>query len=242
MLADGLFERFPCDEIYGMHNTPNGRPGTVGICKGPAMAGASFFDITIQGKGSHAAMPHQSRDPLVIASDLVGSIQTILSRNVAPLETCVLSVTQIHSGSAYNIVPDTATLAGTIRYFKQEVFDLADRRMRELCSGFATAYDVEITLDNRNTFDVLINDEKLSEAYLEAAEDIVGKENISGTQEPATGSEDFADMLNVVPGAYCRIGHSGTTGLHNPSFFLDPNVLPVGASVMARIVERRLSK
>jgi hippurate hydrolase len=114
--------------------------------------------------------------------------------------------------------------------------------MRELCSGFATAYDVEITLDNRNTFDVLINDEKLSEAYLEAAEDIVGKENISGTQEPATGSEDFADMLNVVPGAYCRIGHSGTTGLHNPSFFLDPNVLPVGASVMARIVERRLSK
>ena len=117
MLADGLFERFPCDEIYGMHNTPNGRPGTVGICKGPAMAGASFFDITIQGKGSHAAMPHQSRDPLVIASDLVGSIQTILSRNVAPLETCVLSVTQIHSGSAYNIVPDTAKLAGTIRYF-----------------------------------------------------------------------------------------------------------------------------
>jgi len=242
MLADGLFERFPCDEIYGIHNTPNGEPGTVGICKGPAMAGASFFDITIQGKGSHAAMPHQSRDPLVIASDLVGSIQTVLSRNVAPLETCVLSVTQIHSGSAYNIVPDTATLAGTIRYFKKEVFDLVDLRMRELCSGFATAYGVEITLDNRNTFDVLVNDEKLSEAYLEAAEDIVGKENISGTQEPATGSEDFADMLNVVPGAYCRIGHSGTTGLHNPSFFLDPSVLPVGASVMARIIERRLSK
>jgi hippurate hydrolase len=242
MLADGLFERFPCDEIYGMHNTPNGQPGTVGICKGPAMAGASFFDITIQGKGSHAAMPHQSRDPLVIASDLVGSIQTVLSRNVAPLETCVLSVTQIHSGSAYNIVPDTATLAGTIRYFKQEVFDLVDLRMRELCSGFATAYGVEITIDNRNTFDVLVNDEKLSDAYLEAAVDIVGKHNISGTQEPATGSEDFADMLKVVPGAYCRIGHSGTTGLHNPSFFLDPSVLPVGASVMARIVERRLSK
>ena len=113
--------------------------------------------------------------------------------------------------------------------------------MRELCSGFAAAYGVEITLDNRNTFDVLVNDEKLSEAYLEAAEDIVGKENISGIQEPATGSEDFADMLNIVPGAYCRIGHSGMTGLHNPSFFLDPNVLPVGASVMARIVERRLS-
>lgn len=240
MLADGLFDRFPCDEIYGMHNSPNGEPGTVGICKGPAMAGASFFDITVQGKGSHAAMPQQSKDPLVIASALVGNIQTVLSRNVAPLDTCVLSVTQIHAGAAYNVVPDTATLAGTIRYFKQEVCDLAEKRMRELCAGFATAYDVEITIDQRNVFDVLMNDADLSEAYLEAAADIVGKENISGTDEPATGSEDFADMLKVVPGAYCRIGHSGTTGLHNPSFFLDPEVLPVGASVMARIVECRL--
>tara|TARA_B100000925_G_scaffold117138_1_gene86927 strand:- start:2559 stop:3722 length:1164 start_codon:yes stop_codon:yes gene_type:complete len=242
MLNEGLFERFPCDEIYGLHNSPNGKPGTVGICKGTAMAGASFFDITVQGKGSHAAMPHQSRDPLVITSDLVGSMQTILSRNIPPLETCVLSITQIHSGSAYNIVPDTATLAGTIRYFKKEICDLAEQRMREVCSGFANAYGVEIDIDLRNTFDVLINDPTLSDAYLEAAEDIVGRDNISGTEEPATGSEDFADMLNVVPGAYCRIGHSGTTGLHNPSFFLDPNILPVGASVMARIVERRLSQ
>ncbi len=241
MLADGLFDRFPCDEVYGMHNAPNGQPGTVGICKGAAMAGASFFDITIQGKGSHAAMPQQSRDPLVIASALVGSLQTILSRNVAPLDTCVLSVTQLHSGSAYNIVPDTATLAGTIRYFKDEVCELAETRMRELCEGFAKAYGVEIHIDLRNIFDVLMNDADLSDAYLEAAEDIVGRENISGTDEPATGSEDFADMLKVIPGAYCRIGHSGTTGLHNPSYFLDPELLPVGASVMARIVERRLA-
>lgn len=240
MLADGLFDRFPCDEIYGMHNMPNGEPGKVGICKGAAMAGASFFDISIQGKGSHAAMPHQSRDPLVIASALVGSLQTILSRNVAPLDTCVLSVTQIHSGSAYNVVPDTASLAGTIRYFKDDVCEMAETRMRELCDGFATAYGVNINIDLRNIFDVLMNDTDMSDAYMEAAADIVGHENISGTDEPATGSEDFADMLKVVPGAYCRIGHSGTTGLHNPSFFLDPEVLPVGASVMARIVERRL--
>jgi hippurate hydrolase len=240
MIADGLFDRFPCNEVYGMHNSPNGKPGTIGICKGTAMAGASFFDITIQGKGSHAAMPQQSRDPLVIASALVGSLQTILSRNVAPLDTCVLSVTQLHSGSAYNIVPDTATLAGTIRYFKDDVIKLAETRMRELCAGFAVAYGVEIHIDLRNIFDVLVNDADLSDAYLEAATDIVGKDNISGTDEPATGSEDFADMLKLVPGAYCRIGHSGTTGLHNPSFFLDPDILPVGASVMARIVERRL--
>lgn len=240
MIRDGLFDRFPCDEVYGMHNSPNGTPGSVGICKGAAMAGASFFDITVQGKGSHAAMPHQSRDPLVIASDLVGSLQTILSRNVAPLDTCVLSVTQLHAGAAYNVVPDTATLAGTIRYFKDEVCTLAETRMRELCAGFAVAYGVTINIDVRNVFDVLMNDSELSDAYMEAAADIVGRENISDTDQPATGSEDFADMLKVIPGAYCRIGHSGTTGLHNPSFFLDPEVLPVGASIMARIVERRL--
>jgi hippurate hydrolase len=241
MLKEGLFDRFACDEIYGMHNAPNGKPGTVGICKGAAMAGASFFDITVQGKGSHAAMPHQSRDPLVIASALVGSLQTILSRNVAPLDTCVLSVTQLHAGSAYNVVPDSATLAGTIRYFKDEVCALAESRMRELCDGFAKAYGVDIHVELRHVFDVLMNDADLSDAYLEAAADIVGVENVSDKEEPATGSEDFADMLKVIPGAYCRVGHSGTTGLHNPSFFLDPDLLPVGASIMARIVERRLT-
>jgi len=212
----------------------------VGICKGGAMAGVSFFDIIIQGKGSHAAMPQQSRDPLVIASALVGQFQTIVSRNVPPLQTCVLSVTQIHAGSAYNIVPDMASLAGTIRYFSDAVRDLAETRMKELCDGFASAYGVNIRLDLRNIFDVLMNDADLSDAFLEAASDIVGAGNISGTDDPATGSEDFADMLKVVPGAYCRVGHSGTVGLHNPGFFLDPEILPVGASIMARIIERRL--
>ncbi len=240
MLADGLFDKFPCDELYGMHNAPNGQPGKVGICKGAAMAGASFFDIIIQGKGSHAAMPQQSRDPLVVAAALVEQFQTIVSRNVPPLETCVLSVTQIHAGSAYNIVPDTATLAGTIRYFSDEVRELAGTRMQQLCDGLAIAYGVSISLDLRNIFDVLMNDADLSDAYLEAASDIVGAENISGTDAPATGSEDFSDMLKLVPGSYCRVGHSGTVGLHNPGFFLDPEILPVGASIMARIIERRL--
>ena len=241
MIADGLFDRFPCDEVYGMHNSPSGDPGKVGICKGAAMAGASFFDITVQGKGSHAAMPHQSRDPLVIASTLVSSLQTILSRNVSPLDTCVLSVTQLHAGSAYNVVPDTATLAGTVRYFKDEVCALAETRMRELCDGIAKAYDVEIRIDLRNVFDVLMNDASLSDAYLEAAQDIVGADNISGTDEPATGSEDFADMLKVVPGAYCMVGHTGDIALHNPAFVLGKEILPVGAAVMARMLEHRLS-
>ena len=240
MLAEGLFDRFPVDEVFGMHNYPNGTPGQVDICKGTAMAGASFFDIHIQGRGSHAAMPQASRDPVVIASALVSQIQSIVSRNVAPLDTCVVSVTQIHAGSAYNVVPDTATLAGTIRYFKDEVIELAEARMQELCDGIATAYGVDISLDLRNIFDVLINDDGLSDAYLEAAADIVGAENVSDQAAPATGSEDFADMLKVVPGAYCRVGHTGTVPLHNPGFMLDPELLPVGASIMARVVERRL--
>ena len=241
MLADGLFDRFPCDEIYGMHNFPNGTPGKVAICKGTAMAGAAFFDIHIQGKGSHAAMPHVSRDPVIVASALVGHLQTILSRNVGPMESCVVSVTQIHAGAAYNVVPDTATIAGTIRYFKDEVYDLAEQRMRDICDGLARAHGVEIAVELRNIFDVLVNDADLSYAYLQAAADVVGAENTTDTQPPVTGSEDFADMLKIVPGAYCVVGHAGTQPLHNPGFVLDPDILPIGASIMARVVERRMA-
>lgn len=240
MLADGLFEKFPCDEVYGMHNWPNGQPQKFGIVKGAAMAGASFFDIHIKGKGSHGAMPQDSRDPLIIAASLTGDIQTIVSRNVAPLDSCVVSVTQLHAGSAYNVVPDTATLAGTIRYFKDEVCELAERRMKELCAGFAQAYGVEITCETRNIFNVLQNDTELSEAYMEAAGDIVGTENVVERMEPVTGSEDFADMLRVVPGAYCTLGHAGNVPVHNPKFQIDTDILPVGASIMARVLERRL--
>ena len=240
MMEQGLFQKFPCDELYGMHNAPNGRPGRFEICKGRAMAGAAFFDIVISGLGSHAALPHQSRDPIVIASGLVSQIQSIVSRNVAPLETCVLSVTQIHAGSAYNVVPGTATLAGTIRYFEQEVYETATQRLQALCDGFATAFDVDVALELRPLFKVLKNDHNLSQAYLEAASDIVGPENVSIQVAPDTASEDFADMLQVVPGAYCRVGHSGTMPLHNPQFTLGKEILPVGASIMARLVETRL--
>ena len=241
MLADGLFQRFSCDEVYGMHNSPNTAPGSVGICKGAAMAGAAFFDITITGRGSHAAMPQQSRDALVIAASLVGQLQTIVSRNVAPLDTCVLSVTKLNAGTAYNVVPETAHIGGTIRYFKDEVYATAETRMKEICAGVALSYGVEVDCQLRNVFDVLVNDDALSDAYMQAAADIVGAENIETGIQPATGSEDFADMLKVVPGAYCRIGHTGTLPLHNPGFVLGTEVLPVGAAIMARIVERRLA-
>lgn len=240
MIAEGLFQRFPVDEVYGMHNTPNGQPGRAAICKGAAMAGASFFDITVTGKGSHAAMPQQSRDALVIASALVGQFQTILGRNMPPLESGVLSVTQIHAGSAYNVVPETAQVAGTVRFFKPEVRDLIQTRMREICEGFAMGFGVTIDIQFREIFDVLLNDDALSDEWTAAAADVVGADHVRDDAEPMTGSEDFADMLQIVPGAYGTVGHAGTVPLHNPGFVLDPAILPVGASIYARLIERRL--
>ncbi|MEM9966787.1 MAG: M20 aminoacylase family protein [Pseudomonadota bacterium] len=240
MLADGLFDKFPCDEIFGMHNTPNGKPGRVGICKGQAMAGAAFFDITVKGRGSHAARPSDSKDALIIAASLATEMQTILSRNVPAQEVVVISITQLHAGAAYNVVPETARLAGTIRYFDDDMYALAAERMKTLCKGMALAHDVDIQIDLRNVFDVLVNDDELSDVYMQAAGDIVGEENLDRHAPPVTGSEDFADMLRVIPGAYCTIGHAGTMPLHNPEFTLDPSILPIGASIMARVVERRL--
>ena len=240
MLADGLFERFPCDEIYGMHNNPLAPPEEFGIKPGPAMAGATFFDITINGVGSHGAMPHHSRDPIVIASALVQNLQSIVSRNVEATEPAVFSVTQIHSGSAYNVVPDKAVISGTIRYFSDHVRDVIHQRAEKICAGFAEAYEVEIIADLRPTFDVLMNDADLAEAYREAAGEIVGAAKATVTKDLMTGSEDFADMLKVVPGAYCTLGHKGDVPVHNPGFLLDDDMLPVGASIMARIVEKRM--
>lgn len=240
MIADGLFQRFPMDEVYGMHNQPNGQPNRAMICKGAAMAGASFFDIAVTGKGSHAAMPQQSRDALVVASALVGQFQTILGRNMPALDQAVLSVTQIHAGSAYNVVPETAQIAGTIRFFRPEVRDLMQTRMREICDGFAVAYGVQIDVTFNEIFDVLLNDDTLADEWVAAAADVVGADNVTDDSPPFTGSEDFADMLQIVPGAYGNLGHAGTVPLHNPGFVLDPEILPVGASIYARLIERRL--
>jgi hippurate hydrolase len=239
MLADDLFGRFPCDEVYGMHNNPNGKPNQIGVKPGEAMAGADFFDFHIRGFGSHAAMPQMSRDPILIASAFVQQLQSVVSRNVPPTEPLVLSVTQIHAGAAYNVIPTEATISGTMRYFNPEVADMVRQRMRDLAKGMGTAYGVEIEFANREIFDVLVNDEKLSHVMLDIAKDVVGEDHVSVTPNVRTGSEDFADMLRVVPGAYCTVGHSGTVPLHNDGFMLDEDILPVGASIYARLVEKR---
>ena len=239
MIADGLFERFPCDEIYGLHNSPYDAPGKVGVRPGPAMAGANFFDITVTGKGSHAAGPEMGIDSLVIATGLVQQLQTIVSRNIAATAPVVLSVTQIHAGSAYNVIPETATIAGTVRYFDTAVADKVSERIRAICDGIARAHGATIEVDIRNVFDVLVNDDALAGGMIDAAQGLFGAENAGRKETLVMGSEDFADMLRVVPGAYCTIGHGGGVPLHNPGFVLDDSILPIGAALFARMVETR---
>ena len=239
MLADGLFERFPVDEIYGIHNSPYHEFGVVGVKPGPAMAGANFFDIRITGKGSHAAMPEVGRDPIVVTTALVQQLQTIVSRNLKPTEAAVLSVTRMQAGSAYNVIPETAEIAGTVRYFDDGAAEMISGRIREIAAGLAAAYGVEIAVEIRNVFDVLVNDAALSDAMAAAAAELVGAERAGLKADRVMGSEDFADMLRAAPGAYCTIGHKGDAPLHNPAYVFDDDALPLGASLLARMVETR---
>jgi amidohydrolase len=240
MIKDGLFEKFPCDEIYGLHNAPNLNLGEVAIFPGPAMAGADFFDIAITGYGGHGARPELSKDAVVIAMTLGQALQTIVSRNVAAAESAVLSITQIHAGSAYNVIPGEAKLCGTVRAFSDEVRVLIRERMHAICAGIAAAFQVEIAVDIRDLFSVLVNQEEHSNVIAEVARTVVEPDKVLTTSRPRMGSEDFADMLQAVPGAYFWVGHEGSVPVHNPGYIFDDKVLPIGASMFARIIETRL--
>lgn len=241
MIGDRLFQRFPCDEIYGLHNSPYLEAGKVAVFPGKAMAAADFFDIRIKGRGSHAAMPQVSRDPIVVASALVQALQSIVSRNTDPMKSAVVSVTQIHAGSAYNVIPEEAVLSGTLRTFSDEIAEMARARLRAIAAGIAAAFEVEIEIELRNIFSVLENHEAETAFFADAVRDIVGDDNVLTEPRPMMGSEDFADMLHAVPGCYCWVGHAGDVPLHNPGFILDDAILPLGASILARIAERRLA-
>ena len=239
MIADGLFDRFPCDEIYGLHNSPYHEPGVIGVTPGPAMAAADFFDVRLTGAGSHAAMPERSRDPVVAVGALIGAVQSIVARNAPPSKEAVVSITQVHAGTAYNVIPQEAAIAGTVRTFDLDLAAVIRRRLEAIARGIGAAYAVEVHCDVRTVFDVLVNDEALSRAMVEAASGLVGPERARLKTERVMGSEDFADMLRVVPGAYCTLGHAGDVPLHNPGFVFDDQVLPIGAALMARMVETR---
>lgn len=241
MLADKLFERFPCDEIYGLHNAPDLEPGEVGLFPGPAMAGADFFDIKIKGRGAHGARPEESRDPVIAAAALVQALQSVVSRDTAPQHPAVLSITKIHAGSAYNVIPEYAELGGTMRFYAPETAQVMRRRMREISAGIAAAFGMEIEVDIRNLFDVLVNHDAETAAAAASIAKLVGPDKVLSEVCPTMGAEDFADMLRIVPGAYFRVGHAGTMPLHNPGFILDEGILPLGASLLATVAVDRLA-
>ena len=239
MIADGLFEKFPVDEIYAIHNAPHGPHGVLQVKPGPIMAAADFFDIRITGRGAHAAMPHQGIDPILVATGLAQAMQSIVSRNSSPLKSAVVSITQIHAGAAYNVIPEGAHLAGTVRTFDAALRQLIATRIRELAAGFAAAYGATIEVDLRDVFSVLDNHPEQAAAAAEIATELFGSEKVEADTMPRMGSEDFADMVAAVPGAYAWLGATPGPGLHNASFDFDDSLIPLGAAYLARMVERR---
>lgn len=244
MIEDGLFQRFPCDAVYGMHNWPGMPPGTFGVRNGPFLAAADNFSITIRAKGAHGAMPHLGIDPVVVGAELVSALQTIASRTVDPLEAAVVSVTQFHAGEADNVIPETAVLSGTTRSFKPAVQDRIEARMQAICAGVAAAHEVAIELDYRRNYPPLVNTEAEAGRAARAAAAVVGADKVFPDSEPVMGAEDFAFMLQVKPGAYVWIGNGAGEGgcmLHNPHYDFNDAILPVGASYWARLVEQELA-
>ncbi|GAK72698.1 peptidase M20 family protein [Agrobacterium rubi TR3 = NBRC 13261] len=240
MIADGLFERFPCDEIYALHNAPHHPKGTVAISRGPAMAGADFFDIRIKGKGGHAALPDTTIDPVIVMNTLIQSLQTIVSRNVSPISSAVISVTKISAGSAYNVIPDVVELGGTIRALDEDTRLLARERMLQTARGCEELYGIEIEVDIRDVFSVLHNHPVQTQALIDIAGSLLGSGNVNAECPPFMASEDFADMLKIVPGAYYFIGQENGAPLHNPAYKFDDDIIPVGAALLASIAQTRI--
>ena len=239
MIADGLFDKFPCDEIYAIHNQPNGPHGKIKLRPGPAMAAADFFDIRITGRGAHAAQPQQGIDPIVVGSTLVQALQSIVSRNADPLKSAVLSVTQFHAGAAYNVIPEGAHITGTVRTFDADLRTLVTTRIREIAAGLASAYGATIDVDIRDVFSVLMNSPEHAAAAAEIGRELFGPDGVDDQSKPRMGSEDFADMVARVPGAYAWIGGTPGPGLHNASYDFDDSIIPLGSAFLARLVERR---
>jgi amidohydrolase len=245
MVNDGLFTKFPCETVWGMHNFPGQDIGTFAVCPGPAMAAADTIDITLKGQGTHAAFPHQGTDVMVAASHLVTALQTISSRSIDPMESVVLSITQIHAGETYNIIPEEITLKGTVRSFKTEIQDIAETSIRRITDGITKAFGMKYEVTYTRGYPATINSLPESEFAAEVAADVVGEENVLTDLAPKMGAEDFSFMLNENPGCYIWVGNGPGKGgcyLHNPKYDFNDEVLPIGASYWARLVEKSLAK
>jgi amidohydrolase len=243
MVADGLFRRFPCDAIFGMHNRPGMALGRFAVRSGPMMAGGAFFDIEVIGRGAHGARPESGIDPVLAAAHIAAALQSIVSRNVRPVETAVVSVTQIHAGDAYNVIPQSARLAGTVRAFSNEVMEMIGRNMARIAEGVASGFGATAKTDFRAIFAPLVNDPEQADFAAEVCSEIVGAENVRRDPPLIMASEDFSYMLAEVPGCYINIGNGdgeGACEVHNPSYDFNDSALAYGAAFFVRLVEKRL--
>jgi hippurate hydrolase len=242
MLNDGLFERFPCDHVYGMHNRPGVPVGKFLIGQGARYAGAAFFDIVITGKGAHGARPEEGIDPVLAACHLATALQSIVSRNISARDTAVLSITRVHAGEAYNVVPETASLGGTVRTMKADVMALVERNLERLAASVAAGFGASATVSFRTIASPVVNDAGEAIAYGDAAVELVGEANVDRDAPPVMGSEDFAFMMERVPGAHISIGNGDTAGVHNHQYDFNDEAIPYGAALYAAIVEKKLPK
>ena len=245
MCEDGLFELFPVEAVYGMHNQPGLPIGKFGMRVGPSMASADMFEITVKGKGSHAAHPHQGADPIVTGAEIVTALQRIVSRTTNPIEAAVISVTQFHAGTNMNVIPETVSIKGTCRALGRAVQDTVEARMRQVIEGIASAHGLtaEIIYDRR--YPVLVNTPEETVKAAAAAAIVVGAENVNTDHPPTMGSEDFAWMLQERPGCYIRVGNGegedGGCVVHNPNYDFNDEAALYGASYWAALVEQELS-
>lgn len=243
MVEEGLFEKFPVEAIYGMHNWPGMPVGEFAVASGPMMAAFDIFDLVIRGKGSHGAMPHQGVDSIVVASQVVSALQTITSRNIDPIDSLVVSVTQFHGGDAYNVIPDEVVLRGTVRSFSEEVRDGVEPAMKRIADGVCAAYGATAELRYEKRYPATVNTVDETELAADAAREIVGDDAINRSPVPSMGSEDFAYMLRERPGCYVWVGNGSGEGgcmLHNPGYDFNDEIIPLGVSYWATLVEQIL--
>ncbi|MCW3475061.1 M20 aminoacylase family protein [Limobrevibacterium gyesilva] len=245
MIKDGLFQRFPCNFVYGMHNRPGLPVGQFAIRPGTMMAGGAFFDITVTGRGSHGARPEGSIDPVLTACHITTALQSIVARNVPPADTAVLSVTRVDGGDAYNVIPQQAMIRGTARTMKRETMELLEAGMKRIAKGVAEGFGATAEVDFRFLFAPLVNNPAETRVIAEAAAEVVGAANVEADGPQVMASEDFSFMLEAVPGAYINIGNGDTVGscqVHNPSYEFNDEALPFGAAMFAQLVEKKLPR
>jgi hippurate hydrolase len=241
MVDDGLMNAFGIEEVYALHNDPRLAIGELAIRKGPMMASADFFLLKLEGKGGHAAFPHFCVDVIVAGAQIVNALQTIVARNVDPLDACVVSVARFTSGNTDNILPQAAELEGTVRTLSPAARDLAEKRFREIVAGIAAASGVSFTLDYRRNYPVTVNAAKQAEFAASVAVAIAGAANVNADAAPVMGAEDFSFMLEARPGAFIWLGNGHSAGLHHPEYDFNDAALPYGMAYFARIVETALA-